>query len=154
MIDVPISSVATQDAPSVDPTPPTVQAAQRLRDPSVPALVVCDDAGTVEGIVTESDIVALVAEGGGNRPLSSYMSTPVVTVGPSTPIGLAADRMRDAGICHLPVVDDTDSYLGLVTLAALAPDLPRYRLAVDWDSDPLSLEGTASTDASDALAME
>lgn len=154
MIDVPVSSAVTRDAAQVTPDASTVEAARLLRRPSVPALVVCDDAATVQGIVTESDAVAVVAERAGNPPVSAFMSTPVSTVGPSTPVGLAADRMRDAGVRHLPVVDDADTYLGLVTREALAPYLPRYRLEVTWDSEPLSLEAGETGDPLDPVATE
>lgn len=108
----------------------------------MPALVVCDATETVVGIMTESDIVAVVAERGGNRPVESFMSTPVVTIVPSTPVGIAADRMRDAGITLLPVVDDEDAYRGLVTRADLAPHLSRHRLDITWNGDPLTLDTT------------
>jgi|GEM_PF-336327 len=104
MIDVPVSAVTTESAPIVPPDTTAVEAARRLRRADVHAVVV-HDAGAVAGIVTESDIVAVVAEGGENPPVESFMSSPVVTVAPSTPVGLAADRMRDAGVTCLPVVE-------------------------------------------------
>lgn len=147
MIDIPVASVIVGAAPSVPPETATVKAASQLRQPDVPALVVCDSAESVVGLVTESDIVAVVAERGGNRPVESYMSSPVVTTLPSTPIGSAADRMRDAGITLLPVVDDEANYEGLVTQDALAPYLSHHRLEIDWEGDPLSIEETGAPDA-------
>lgn len=142
MIDVPVSSVMIETAPIVSPDTPTTEAAARLRAPDVPALVVSDGAESIAGIVTESDIVAVVAEGGRDHSVESFMSHPVTTTPPSTPVGLAADRMRDTGISLLPVVDEDGSYRGLVTREAIAPYLPRYRLEVDWDSDPLRLDAS------------
>lgn len=142
MIDIPVASVMAETATTVPPDTSTVEAARHLRQVDVPALVVCDPTETVLGIVTESDIVAVVAERGGNRPVESFMSTPVVTTDPSTPVGIAADRMRDAGITLLPVVGDDDTYRGLVTRADLAPHLSRHRLDIDWHGDPLSLDAT------------
>ena len=150
MIDVPVSAVMT-DAPTVPPATTAAETAQHLRRADVRAVVV---GPAVAGIVTESDIVAVVAEGGDDPTVESFMSSPVVTVGPTTPVGLAADRMRDAGVACLPVVDDSGSppdrgspaggdgrYLGLVTRADVAPYLSRHRLDVDWEGDPLSLGG-------------
>jgi CBS domain-containing protein len=155
MIDVPVSAVMTETAPTVPPDTTTVDAARRLRRSDVHAVVV-SDGGTLVGIVTEADIVALVAEGGENPAVEAFMSSPVVTVSPTTPVGLAADRMRDVGVTRLPVVEDgsgTDAgdrteasddgaYRGLVTRADVAPYLSRHRLDVDWEGDPLSLDGT------------
>lgn len=176
MIDVPVSAVTTPAAPTVPPNTPAVEAARHLRRADVRAVVV-RDAGTVVGIVTESDIVAVVAEGGTNPPVESFMSAPVVTVESATPVGLAADRMRDAGVTCLPVVDSEGSktpradseerrssgnrpragdgegagndgrYRGLVTRADIAPYLSRHRLEIDWQGDPLSLDGAGAPDA-------
>ena len=180
MIDVPVSAVMTEAAPTVPPDTTTVEAARHLRRPDVHALVV-SDGDVVAGIVTEADVVAVVAEGGENPTVESFMSSPVVTVESTTPVGLAADRMRDAGVARLPVVDSvaqratsnratpgdseageppredseagepprTDGrYLGLVTRADIAPYLSRHRLDVDWEGDPLSLDGTGTPERS------
>lgn len=158
MIDVPVSAVMT-DAPTVPPATTAAEAAQHLRRADVRAVVV---GPAVAGIVTESDIVAVVAEGGDDPTVESFMSSPVVTVGPTTPVGLAADRMRDAGVTRLAVVngaasgssavrtesDDGGRPLGLVTRADIAPYLSRHRLDVDWDGDPLSLDGTGTPERS------
>ena len=155
MIEVQVSSLVT-DAPTVPPETTTVEAATRLRRPAVPALVVSSGEAVV-GVVTESDVVAVVAEGGENPPVESFMSSPVVTVGPTTPVGLAADRMRDAGVTrlvverrdsadHRPQAGESADYRGLVTRDDVAPYLSRHRLDVDWKGDPLSLDGTGTPD--------
>lgn len=119
----------------------TVEAARRLRKVDVPALVVCNGTGTIRGIVTESDIVAVVAERGGNRPVEAFMSSPVLTTNPSTPVGRAGDRMSDAGVTVLPVVEDDATTVGMITREDLAPHLSRHRLDIDWTGDPLCLDG-------------
>lgn len=139
MIDVPVVEAMTDTAPVVASDRSIPDAAELLRAPDVPALVVRDDPDEVTGIVTESDVVAAVAEGAVDREVATCMSTPVVTVTPSTPVGLAADRMRTAGISLLPVVDD-DEYLGLATRQTLAPHVARRRLDVSWDADPLRVD--------------
>ncbi|MFB6255594.1 MAG: cyclic nucleotide-binding/CBS domain-containing protein [Haloplanus sp.] len=154
MIDIPVSAVMTDAAPTVRPGTATTDAACCLRQSDVHAVVVSDGDGIV-GIVTESDIVAVVAEGGENPPIESFMSSPVVTVGPDTPVGLAADRMCDAGVTRLPVVDNAANatsdrtasggdYRGLVTRADIAPYLSRHRLDVAWEGDPVSLDDTGA----------
>jgi len=139
MIDVPVSETMTDSAPVVDPNCTVPEAASKLRDPDVPALLVGDPSAEIAGVVTEADIVALVAEEGFTETVEVCMSAPVVTVRPTTPVGLAADRMCDASVTLLPVVDDEGEYHGLVTRAALAPYLSRGRLEVNWDGEPLTL---------------
>lgn len=153
MIDVPVSSVMQEDPPVVSPDSSAVDAAERLREPSVPALVVCDGADTVAGIVTESDIVAVVAERGDNPPIEAFMSRPVVTVLPRTSVGSAAQRMRNAGVTILPVVED-DSLVGLVTRDTIAPYLARHHMEITWDGDPLRLTTAEAVEASGAPADE
>jgi CBS domain-containing protein len=139
MIDVPVVEAMTETAPVVTSDRPIPDAAELLRDPGVPALVVRDESDAITGIVTEADVVAAVAEGATDRPIETCMSAPVVTVTPSTPVGLAADRMRKAGISLLAVVDDGE-YLGLATRETLAPHVARHRLDVSWDADPLRVD--------------
>ena len=136
MIDVPVSSALVERDLRVAPTTTTADAAKQLRDPEMPALFVHED-NELRGVVTESDIVATVAEGGDNPPVEAYMSAPVQTVRPTESVGLAADKMRDAGVTVLAVVDD--GYVGFVTASVLAPYLPRHRLDVTWNGDPVRL---------------
>jgi CBS domain-containing protein len=138
MIDVLVSEAMSEPVPLVEPTCPIPEAASKLRQPEVPALVVGDSPADLSGVVTESDIVALVAEEGFTETVETCMSSPVVTTRPTTPVGLAADRMRDASVTLLPVVDDGE-YVGFLTRGSLAPYLSRQRLEVTWEGDPLTL---------------
>ena len=149
MIETTVEPVIT-DADTVSPELPAPEAAEKLRDPSVPALVVLDSEDSVVGIVSDSDFVALVAESPGPVPVETIMSSPVRTVAPETPLGLAADRMNEAGVKHLPVVEGGVCQ-GLVTLEAMAPFLSRNRLRVAWKGDPIHIDTdeqseTAETD--------
>lgn len=138
MIEIPVIEAKTEQARVVQPDTAITEAAEALRDPSVPALVVRDSRDELTGIVTESDIVAAVAEEGFTHPVESMMSAPVETVHPDTPVGLAADRMRDAGVSLFPIVDD--EYHGLVTRDTIAPYVSRKRLEITWNADPLTID--------------
>jgi len=146
MIDVPVSTVMREDVPVASPADSAVDVAERLRDPSVPALVVVDR-GDVVGIVTESDIVAVLAERVDNPAVEAFMSRPVVTVVPQTSVGSAAQRMRTAGVTILPVVEDS-SLVGLVTRDTIAPYLARHHMEITWDGDPLRLSTAEAAEAS------
>lgn len=141
MIETKIGAVVSDAAGRVTPETPAAEAAQRLRDPAVPALVVLDAEDHVVGMVTESDFVVLVAEAHEPATVSTIMSTPAVTISPELPIGLAADRMNESGVKHLPVVDDC-SYRGLVSLRSLAPFLSPTRLDVLWKGASLTTDTT------------
>ncbi|WP_440763853.1 CBS domain-containing protein [Natronorubrum sp. DTA7] len=142
MIDVPIEDVLTRSARTLRPETPVSEAAQRLRDPDVPALVVLEDE-TVAGIVTESDIVAFVAETLDSHPVETIMSAPVTTISPSESITAAAETMRADGVKHLPVVEG-ETYCGLVSMSTLSPYLSRRRLDIDWQDDPIRIDADDS----------
>ena len=137
MIEIPIEHALTRSARTLRPKTPVSEAAQRLRDPDVPALVVLEDE-TVVGIVTESDIVAFVAETLESYPVETIMSAPVTTISPSESITAAAETMRTDGVKHLPVVEG-ETYCGLVSISTLAPYLSRRRLDIDWQDDPIRI---------------
>ncbi|WP_436345090.1 CBS domain-containing protein [Natronorubrum sp. FCH18a] len=137
MIETPIERVLTRTIRAIQPATSVSEAAQRLRDPDVSVLVVLEDE-TVVGIVTESDIVAFVAETLEPHPVEAVMSTPVTTISPSESVTTAAETMRANGVKHLPVVEG-GTYCGHVSISTLAPYLSRHRLEIDWQDDPIRI---------------
>jgi CBS domain-containing protein len=138
MIEMTVDNLGVRAPPTVSPDLPAREAAQRLRCPTVPALVVCLD-DVVTGIVTESDIVAMVAETTEEPTVEEIMSTPVTTIEPTATLETATETMRAAGIRHLPVVSD-GSYRGLLSADALSPYLSRGKLEIEWHGESLNLE--------------
>lgn len=102
------------------------------------ALVVLEDE-TVIGIVTESDVVAFVAETLEPHPVATITSSPVSTISPGESVTTAIGTMRHEGVRHLPVVRG-GIYCGLVSAATLAPYLSRRRLEIDWQDDPIWID--------------
>lgn len=146
MIDRSIADTDIESAPTVRPDDPVAAAAEALRCPDAPAVVVLEGEAPT-GIVTASDIVAMVAETERQPPVRSVMSTPVTTVSPTTTIVEAAERMRSNGVRRLPVVDD-GTYCGVVSARTLGPYLSRHHLDIEWSDEPLSVavdtDGTLS----------
>ncbi len=142
MIHIPVERVRSASARTLPPETPVDEAAERLRDPEVPVLVVLEDESVV-GVVTESDFVALVAEGRTDLPVERIMSSPVVTIEPSASITLAARRMRESGVRQLPVVEN-GAYRGVLTASALSSYLSRHSLEIDWKNEPLRIEREAT----------
>ena len=142
MIETPIEYVSTEAGRTVEPEMSVSEAAQQLRDPDIPALVVLENEAVV-GIVTESDIVAFVAETLEPHSVESVMSSPVTTITPNESVTTAADMMRADGVTHLPVVE-CGTYRGLVSASTLAPYLSRHRLEIDWQDDPVRIDADDS----------
>lgn len=126
--------------PTITPETPVAEAARYLRRPGVSALPVLDG-GAVVGDVTGSDLVALVAETDDRPSVRTIMPTPVTTIAPSAAASEAAERMRDGGIKHLPVVED-GCYRGVLSVSTLAPYLPPYALDTEWQAEPIRVGST------------
>jgi CBS domain-containing protein len=72
----------------------------------VGAVVVVDESGGVIGIVSERDIIRVIAEAGGpglDRPVSACMTRDVIFAEPPDTVEAILARMTDRRIRHLPV---------------------------------------------------
>ncbi|MFO7832601.1 MAG: CBS domain-containing protein [Halohasta sp.] len=90
------------------------EAAETMQAESINALFV---PGAEAGIVTSSDIVDAVAEAADTTAVTvgEVMTSPVERVPRSLPLGEAAAMMINFGIKHLPVVDEDNDYVGIVS---------------------------------------
>lgn len=102
--DVAIRDVAARDFVGVTETDPVSGAAKLMYEDDSSCAVVLRGSEPV-GIVTERDVVGLVAEDGDptNTEVSVVMSDPVVTVDAQEPLSVAAERMGSETIRHLVV---------------------------------------------------
>jgi CBS domain-containing protein len=91
-----------------------------LHSRRVGALVVLD-AEAVVGIVSERDIVRMVAEIGGaalNRPVSECMTKDVLFAAPGETVDALLERMTDRRVRHLPVCEG-DRLVGIISIGDL-----------------------------------
>jgi CBS domain-containing protein len=106
---------------TASPHETVAEAAALLNSRRVGALVIVDDQDRVAGILSERDIVRVVAEKGGaglNQPVSSCMSSEVVFASPNETVHSLLERMTDRRIRHLPVLKD-GRLAGLVSIGDL-----------------------------------
>ncbi|HET7728149.1 MAG TPA: CBS domain-containing protein [Candidatus Limnocylindrales bacterium] len=79
-----------------------------LREERIGAMVVSRDGRTIDGIVSERDVVRALAERGatvlGDR-VADIMTTSVATCAPNDPVKHVMSEMTRRRIRHLPVVD-------------------------------------------------
>ena len=107
------------DVATVDQTASLADAAARLRDLGIGALVVSDDGATIDGILSERDIVRALAAHGASalgRTVGSVMSTDVVTCACGDSVDALMASMTQRRIRHLPVVDDARALVGIVSI--------------------------------------
>ncbi len=103
-----ITTRSTDDVISCDVTTLVSQAVQLLAGKRIGALPVLRD-GKIAGIVSERDVIYKLAEVGGtclDLPVEAIMTSPAVTVEPSTKIDDALALMTKRRFRHFPVVED------------------------------------------------
>ncbi|MGH3389592.1 MAG: CBS domain-containing protein [Actinomadura sp.] len=95
--------------------------ARQMVEHHVGALAVLAADDRVVGIITERDLVAALAEPGDPAEMSAaaYAAAEVRTAGLEEDSREVARRMLDAGIRHLPVVDNAGRPVGMVSMRDL-----------------------------------
>ena len=109
------------------PNPRTVElsntiqdAARIMREEDTGAVPVVEE-GRVVGMVTDRDIVIrAVADGDFNAKISDIVSDDVITATPDMSTADAAELMGEHQIRRLPVVDEDENIIGIVSLGDLA----------------------------------
>ncbi|WP_336036841.1 CBS domain-containing protein [Halobacterium yunchengense] len=132
MDDIFVGQLMSDGIHTVTPDTFVEDAAQVMLDEEIGSVIVVDDDGRLEGILTNTDFVTIVAN---SKPkarttVERYMSTDVVTASAQDSIRDVADAMLDHGFHHMPVVDDDGSAIGIVT----TKDLTSYISTVQTPS--------------------
>jgi CBS domain-containing protein len=119
----------TTDVVTVDRVAPYKEIVRLLAENRVSGLPVLFEGGQVAGVVTESNLLAegekraweqVAVPGHGSqqdRALTAgeLMSAPAVTIGPNATIAGAAREMSAHSVRRLPVVDEDERLLGIVS---------------------------------------
>ncbi|MFC7238390.1 CBS domain-containing protein [Saliphagus sp. GCM10025317] len=132
MDDIFVARLMSSDLVTVAPDTLVEDAGQTILENGISSLVVVDDDGRLEGILTTTDFVTIVAESypKAETTVERYMTTDVVTVSPQQPITEVANVMLEHGVHHLPVVDEDEGVVGIVTTTDLAGYLTTMRASV------------------------
>jgi CBS domain-containing protein len=110
-----VESLCSNNLITAEVTDTLFEAAQKMARNHVGALAVLDE-GTLVGVLSEADLVAAVAEEASLEvtAVDEYMTADAITVVPGDDAGIAAQRMVEHGIGHLPVMD-AGSAIGMVS---------------------------------------
>ena len=111
---------------SVDPSTKLADVAREMRMNDSDSVAVMDD-GMLVGIITERDLVRAIADGVNPKEAAAAV---IMTVDPATvtadeDVSVVAVKMMRLGIRHLPVVNDKDEPVGLVSARSLVGLLDR-----------------------------
>jgi CBS domain-containing protein len=100
-------------------------ATEALAEHGVGALIVSGDGHTIEGIISERDIVRGLAQDPdvSGREVSDLMTREVMTCAPDATIDSLMAVMTEKRVRHLPIVDD-DVIIGIISIG----DVVKHRL--------------------------
>ena len=119
-VETPVSEIMSTPVERIDRSDSVSVAAQALTDQGIGSLVVGTD--EIEGIITESDIVASVASRvDPETQVTELLSDPVVTITSDATVSEAGAQMGEHNIKRLPVTEGVGGDpIGIVTTTDLA----------------------------------
>ncbi|MWG35786.1 CBS domain-containing protein [Halomarina oriensis] len=119
MDDVFVGSLMSSPVYTVRPDTAVQVVGSTMLDRGIGSAIVVDEEGRLEGILTATDFVRIVAESDDtDATVGDVMSTDLVTVTADEHIQTAANLVIEHGFHHLPVVDG-ETVIGVVTTTDL-----------------------------------
>jgi CBS domain-containing protein len=115
-----INNIMTKHLETIDAIASVQQAAKKMKDRNVSSLVVVDENGEPQGLVSERDLVTKVCTT--DVPVhriknKEIMSSPLITISSRSSPSKAADMMLQHNVRHLLVIDNdnADKPIGVIT---------------------------------------
>lgn len=123
MKEVLVKTLMTKKVMCLTPEAPLSQAVTQMLDKRYSCLIVAQDKIPI-GIITERDLVGLLQSKNQalelSQPISNFMTSPITQLQHNESLYDALVMSRAERVRHLPVVDDNEQLVGLVTQADLA----------------------------------
>src|ERR671939_1054926 len=115
-----INGIMRKQLETIDAIASVQQAAKKMKDKNVSSLIVVDENGKPQGLVSERDLVTKVCTT--DVPIHSIknkkiMSSPLITISSRSSPSQAADIMLQHNVRHLLVIenDNADKPIGVIT---------------------------------------
>ncbi len=129
-----VEAICVREVGVTSPEDSLLEAARRMKEREIGTLVVIDELQRPLGILTDRDLAmrGLAEERAPGTPVAELMSNPVVWVRQGTEVEECVERMAQLRIKRMPVVDDHDRLVGMLSLddalcEALGADAPLTR---------------------------
>lgn len=137
MDDVLVGSLMSAPVRTVTPDVSVQTAAETMRDHEISSVVVVDEENQPAGILTSTDCVHVVADDAPatETDVKAYTSENVVTTSVNEAVAEVAETMMDNSVHHVPVVDDEEGVVGMIT----TKDFAAYLSPTSAPSPPRSL---------------
>jgi CBS domain-containing protein len=133
-----INEAMTADTKTCAESATIADAAKRMRESDIGDVLVVDDEGALQGILTDRDIVLRVVADERDPEsvtVGEVCSRDVTTLAPEADAEEAARMMRERGVRRLPVVSDGRP-VGMVTLGDLAVERDPDSALADISAQP------------------
>ncbi|WP_435180889.1 CBS domain-containing protein [Halorussus sp. AFM4] len=132
MEDIFVGRLMSSPVETVAPDTAAHVAAETMIDEGIGSVVVTDDDGRLLGILTATDFVQIAAEQrwATDATVETYMSTDVTTTTVNAEVRDVADLMIEEGFHHVPVVDEEEGVVGIITTT----DITAYMSTVQTPS--------------------
>jgi CBS domain-containing protein len=117
-----VSDIMTAAPVTIRPSQSVSDAARAMRDNGIGAVLVAGN-GELLGIASDRDIVVrAVADGKdpARTPVAEICSADLVTATPSEDADQAVRRMREHGVRRIPVVEDGNRPVGILSIGDMA----------------------------------
>ncbi|HWV38200.1 MAG TPA: CBS domain-containing protein [Vulgatibacter sp.] len=118
---VPVYEAMKRPPITVRATASIEEAAELMRRFEIHSLPVVDEEGVLEGILTDSDLLAAVAgvaapvRDVGSLLVARVMTSEPITIGTDATLGEAAGMLLEGGFRHLPVIDADGRLAGMLS---------------------------------------
>jgi CBS domain-containing protein len=113
------------------PETPLTEVVHIMVDTDVHAIVVIDDEGQAQGIISHEDLIRFYGQDIGERAASEARSGRLFEIDSALPSGLAAERMLEQGVQRLLVVENEGEERRLVGTIS-AEDLVKEMRGARW----------------------
>jgi len=111
-----VKEIMTRGVVTCNPEMTLTEVARLLSDADVSAVVVVDQQGRLQGVVSQFDLLEYFGKGLDAVTAGEIMTTPVVSVLPDDTVKCAADEMRKRRVHRLVVADEEKTrVLGVVS---------------------------------------
>jgi CBS domain-containing protein len=117
-----VADAMIQEVITIEPSASLVEAAKRMREGNVGILPVVDE-DEVQGVITDRDLVVrAIAENAdlASIPVGDCATGDPICAHPDWSVEQAMEAMARYQVGRLPVIDDDNHLLGIVTLSSLA----------------------------------
>jgi len=99
---------------------PLREAAKLMCENRIGSVLVVGETGELRGILTERDVTCAIGRAEDpsiiDSPVWEHMTPDPIAVSPETPVTEVIDKLREAGVRHLPVIDRDGKPLGVISV--------------------------------------